>query len=115
MAMERLFAGLPVSDFPAAVAWYSNLFDRKPDVVAHEHEVLWQVAGTSTVYVIKDDERAGKSLIAILVTNLESMVDDLGRRGISMGPIEQQGDAAYKATATDPDGNSISFIQVAGG
>src|SRR3954453_12705344 len=113
--MERLFAGLPVRDFENAVDWYGRLFDRAPDVVAHEHEVLWQVAGTGWVYVIKDDARAGSSLIAILVPDLGDAVKNLDQRGINMGPIENEGGAGYKATTTDPDGNSIAFIQVAGG
>ncbi|MDX6286557.1 MAG: hypothetical protein QOG53_2042 [Frankiales bacterium] len=112
--MELLFAGLPVRDFQAALAWYSRLFDRDPDVVAHDHEVMWRVADTGWVYIVKDDARAGNGLAAILVTDLDAAVADLEMRGISAGPIEKEGDAERKATAADPDGNSIALIQVTG-
>jgi hypothetical protein len=33
MSFEHLFAGVPVGDIDAAVAWYERLFDRPPDLV----------------------------------------------------------------------------------
>jgi predicted enzyme related to lactoylglutathione lyase len=110
--MQRLFAGIPVRDFDNAVAWYRRFFDRDPDVVAHDTEVLWQVADTGWIYVIKDDARAGNALVAILVADLDADVAALAQRGITVGPITNEGDASRKATATDPDGNSIALLHV---
>jgi hypothetical protein len=36
MSIEVLFAGVPVADFPAAVAWSGRLFGRPPDIVVND-------------------------------------------------------------------------------
>jgi catechol 2,3-dioxygenase-like lactoylglutathione lyase family enzyme len=112
--MESLFAGVAVADFPRAAEWYGRLFGRDADVVAHDREVLWQVTGTGWLYVVEDATRAGRGLVAIEVPDLEDAVTDLGTRGIRCGPIGAEGDDARKAVATDPEGNTIALIEVAG-
>ncbi|NJC69629.1 VOC family protein [Planosporangium thailandense] len=113
MEMELLFAGVAVGAFADAVEWYGRLFGRAADVVVTDHEVMWRVAGTGWLYVIKDAARAGRSLVTISVPDLDEAVADLETRGISSGPIETVGDAGRKATVTDLEGNSIALIQVA--
>jgi hypothetical protein len=49
------------------------------------------------------------------VSDIERASTELAGRGIAIGPIEPEGDAGRKAVALDPDGNSISIIQVTGG
>ena len=113
MSMQLLFAGVPVSDFPTALAWYVRLFDRAPDVVAHDREVMWRVAETGWLYIVEDHERAGRGLVGILVSDLDEAVADLERRGIRASQIEPQGDGGRKATVIDPDGNTVGLIHVA--
>ena len=113
--MELLFAGIAVADFPRALDWYRRLFGRDADVVAHDREVLWQVAGTGWLYVVEDAARAGHGLVAVSVPDLEGAVRDLAARGIASGPIEPEGDGARKAVVPDPEGNSIALIEVPGG
>src|SRR3954447_23477144 len=114
MAMDVLFAGLPVRDFPGSQDWYVRLFGRAPDVVAHETEVMWRVTDTGWVYVVQDPERAGHGLVAISVPDLQETLDELAARGLRAGPVEPQGDAARKATMVDPDGNVVAFLEVDG-
>jgi predicted enzyme related to lactoylglutathione lyase len=114
MAMEVLFAGVSVRDFPAAVEWYSRLFNRAADVVAHDHEVMWRVTETGWLYIVEDPDRAGRSVAAISVTDLDAAVAEVTSRGLRAGSIEQEGDAARKATLEDPDGNRVALIEVAG-
>jgi catechol 2,3-dioxygenase-like lactoylglutathione lyase family enzyme len=111
--MDLLFAGVAVADFPAAVDWYGRLFGREPDVLVHDHEVMWQVAEAGWLYVVEDAERAGKALVTVSVSDLDAAVHALGERGITAGPVEAVGDAAHKAKLTDPDGNSVALIHVA--
>jgi predicted enzyme related to lactoylglutathione lyase len=113
MPMEVLFAGVPVRDFPAAVDWYSRFFGKPADVVAHEREVLWRVTEAGWLYVVEDAERAGSSLVAFVVADLDAAVAELDDRDLRSGPISREGDAGRKATLADPDGNSISLIEVA--
>ena len=112
MAMNVLFAGVPVRDFSVSRDFYVRLFGRAPDVVAHELEVMWRVTDGGWLYIVEDPERAGRSLAALAVPDLQAALDDVASRGVLAGPIELQGDDARKATITDPDGNAVAFIQV---
>ena len=103
--VDVLFAGVPVREFAPARAWYTTFFDREPDVVPHEHEVMWRCAESAWLYVVQDVARAGHAIVAL-------MVADLGRRGIEGGPAHPEGDGARKASFTDPDGNEVSLIAV---
>jgi hypothetical protein len=100
-----LFAGVPVTDFGAAVLWYAQLFGRPADIIVKDDEVMWRFADAAWLYVIGDQERAGRALVTLCVTDLDQTVADIAGRGIACG----------KATFTDADGNSLAFIEVASG
>ncbi len=82
--------------------------------MAGHRDQLALLTGTSWLYVVEDAPRAGRGLVAIKVPHLDDAVTDLGTRGIHCGPIRAEGDDARKAVATDPEGNTIAFIEVAG-
>ena len=111
-AVDVLFAGVPVRDFAPARTWYTTFFDREPDVVPHEHEVMWQCAEPAWLYVVQDERRAGHAIVALMVADLDAAVADLARRGIEGGPAHPEGDGARKVGFTDPDGNEVSLIDV---
>jgi hypothetical protein len=108
-----LFAGVAVVDLGSAVAWYARLFNRPPDVPINDNEVMWRCADPAWIYVIADRERAGRSIAALCVEDLERTVAEFERRGIACGPIEIVGNAGRKSVVRDPDGNTLNFIQVA--
>ena len=110
--IDIVFTGIPVTDFPAARAWYRELFGRVEDVPVAEQEVMWRITDSAWIYVVGDEQRAGRAIVALSVPDLEAVVTELGQRGIGSGPIEQVGPDALKATVRDSDGNSVSFIQV---
>ena len=112
MSMEVLFAGVRVRELAPAVEWYGRLFGRAPDIVPNESEVMWRVADGGWLYVIEDADRAGNSLVAIAVTDLDATAADMAARGVAIGPIEAVGDAGRKAPIEDPDGNSLAVIEV---
>ncbi|MGY1640722.1 VOC family protein [Geodermatophilus sp. SYSU D00703] len=112
--METLFAGIAVADLPRAAEWYGRLFDRDPDVVAHDREVLWQVAEAGWVYVVEDAARAGRGLVALTVPDLDATVADLGARGIGSCDVTRESGVARKAVVTDPEGNTVAFLEIAG-
>ena len=111
--MEVLFAGVRERQLAPAIDWYGRLFGRAPDIVPNDEEVMWRVTDGGWIYVLQDPARAGRSLVTIAVTDLEQETAGLAGRNIEFGPIEAIGDAARKATREDPDGNTISLIQVA--
>ncbi len=112
MKVDVLFACVPVSDFEACLAWYERLFARPPDVIAHEHEVMWQVTDRGWLYIVLDAVQAGNSTVSMAVSDIEAATSELEDRGISCGRIERQGSAGRKSTALDPDGNSIAILEV---
>jgi predicted enzyme related to lactoylglutathione lyase len=111
--VDVLFAGVAVSDFETARAWYERFFGRSPDVVAHDEEVMWQATDRGWLYIVRDMGHAGNSIVAMAVDDIEAVSSALGARGINAGPIAPEGDAGLKAVVRDPDGNSIALLQVA--
>ena len=69
--------------------------------MANDDEVLWQVVGPAWIYVVRDDARAGRSLVSLAVADLGRMIDDLAGRGVIAGPVEEVGEAGTKASCTD--------------
>jgi predicted enzyme related to lactoylglutathione lyase len=114
MDASVLFIGIPVADFAQGRRWYEQLFGRAPDVVAHDEEVMWQVAGAGWLYILREPERAGHSIVAIAVADIEATVASLAARGVAAGPIEPEGDAGRKAVLFDPAGNRVELLEVAG-
>jgi catechol 2,3-dioxygenase-like lactoylglutathione lyase family enzyme len=112
MKVDVLFACVPVSDFEASLAWYERLFARPPDVIAHEHEVMWQVTDRGWLYIVLDATEAGRSTVSVAVSDIQAATSELEDRGISCGRIERQGSAGRKCVVPDPDGNSIAILEV---
>jgi predicted enzyme related to lactoylglutathione lyase len=111
-----LFAGVPVSDFTRASAWYERFFGRPPEVIPSPgREAMWQVAETGWIYVVVDRERAGNALVTYSVDNLGERLAELAGRGIKAGAPEEQAPGAWKADIEDPDGNRISLAQLPSG
>lgn len=115
MDVDVLFAGIAVTDFEKAQAWYEGFFGRAPDIVATHEEVMWQLTGAGWLYIVRDTQHAGNSIVAMAVSGIEEATSALEARGVATGPIEREGEAGRKALVRDPDGNSIAIIEVANG
>jgi len=48
MAID-LYAGIPVRDYPAALAWYEKLFGTPPTFIASDTEAVWERGPASYV------------------------------------------------------------------
>jgi predicted enzyme related to lactoylglutathione lyase len=112
VSIDVLFAGIAVADFEAALVWYERLWGRPPDIVPNDDEVMWRITEAGWMYVLADSERAGASFVSVAVSDLDYIVAQLADRGLATEPIEIVGDAGRKATAVDPEGNRVSFIEV---
>jgi catechol 2,3-dioxygenase-like lactoylglutathione lyase family enzyme len=99
MTITHLFAGIPVSDLDVAFAWYEELLGRPPDRHPHEHEAVWQLGDGGSIYVVLDEQRAGRALVTLAV-------DDLGEHPTEPGP-----GGMPIAVLHDPDGNRLQLFE----
>lgn len=111
--IDHVFAGIPVKDFRKAIVWYTTLFGRPPDVIVRDGiESMWQLADKAWVYVVRDPERAGKSLVTVLVSDLRRHISALSARGIERVREESLPGVYEKAILADDDGNTVTFGEV---
>ena len=112
MAVTHVFSGVAVSSIGPAREWYARFFGREPDMEPHAAEVCWDVTGTGWVYVVVDSERAGSSLLTLLVTDLDMRLAELLSVGISAGPVMTVAEGSVRRVEVlDPDGNRIQLAQ----
>jgi catechol 2,3-dioxygenase-like lactoylglutathione lyase family enzyme len=97
-ALPVLFGGIAVRDYEAAAQWYERLLGRPPDMLPHDHEAAWKLTDSAWIYVVRDQERAGKALITIIGDELPAVDGHFAEMG-GMLTVE----------VTDPDGNRIKF------
>jgi predicted enzyme related to lactoylglutathione lyase len=112
VSIDVLFAGVAVADFDAALAWYDRLLGRPADIVVKDDEVMWRITEGAWLYVVGDARHAGHALVALAVADLDEAIAQIESRGLARPPIETIAGAGRKASFTDLEGNTISFIQV---
>jgi predicted enzyme related to lactoylglutathione lyase len=110
----HLFAGIPVSDFAPALAWYEKLFGAPPSSFPHDTEAVWQLAEHRLVYVVQRPEHAGHAMHTVIVEDLDTLVAQIAQRGLEPATREAYGNGVRKITYIDPDGNEIGFGAVPG-
>jgi predicted enzyme related to lactoylglutathione lyase len=111
MSIAEAFAGVAVADFPGLSAWYERLLGREPDMRPHDTEVVWKLTEGGWIYVVEDPDRAGGSLVTLLVDDLDAELAAIAERGIEAGLVETIPGKARKAEITDPEGNRVTFGQ----
>lgn len=104
-----LFAGVPVSDFGRARAWYERLLGSEPSFEPHATEAVWQIAEHRYVYILESPEHAGHGMHTLFVDDLDARVEAAGGRGVEPALQETYANGVRKVTYRDPDGNEIGF------
>jgi hypothetical protein len=107
-----LFAGIAVSDFAGALAWYEALLGKPPSFFPHDTEAVWELAEGRSVYIVQRPERAGHAMQTIIVDNLDTLVAGTSQRGLEPATQETYPNGVRKTTYVDPEGNEIGFGQV---
>jgi catechol 2,3-dioxygenase-like lactoylglutathione lyase family enzyme len=107
--MVDLFAGVPVSDFPRALAWYQRLLGSEPAFFPHDTEAVWELAEHRYLYVVEQPERAGHAIHTIFVDDLDQRIEDMRSRGITTASEEAYENGVRKVTYRDDDGNETGF------
>lgn len=104
-----LFAGIPVTDYAAALPWYERFFGTKPSFLPNEIEAVWEVAEHRYVYIVEDPERAGNALTLSFVDDLGTRIAAIADRGLEPAKRETFDGGVTKVIYRDADGNEISF------
>jgi catechol 2,3-dioxygenase-like lactoylglutathione lyase family enzyme len=104
-----LFAGVPVTDYARAVAWYERLLGAPPSFLPNDTEAVWEVVGNGYLYVDVRPADAGHSMHTLFVDDFDARLAALAGRGIE--PVEQEtyDNGVRKAIFRDPDGNEIGI------
>ncbi|MBL3671573.1 VOC family protein [Streptomyces sp. M2CJ-2] len=108
MAVD-LFAGIPVTDYAAALAWYERLLDSPPTFIPNDTEAVWELAEHRYVYIEHRPEHAGHAMHTVFVDNLDTRVAGIADRGLKPRSRETYSNGVRKVTYQDPDGNEIGF------
>lgn len=104
-----LFAGIPVTDYTAALRWYEQFFGGRPSFLPNDTEAVWEVAEHRYIYIVQEPERAGNALVLSFVDDLDDRVAKITQRGIEPARRETPSSGVTKVTYKDADGNEISF------
>ena len=108
MALD-LYAGIPVNDYTAALAWYERLLGAPPTFVPNDIEAVWELADHRSVVIDQRPEHAGHAMHTIFVDDFDALVAQIADRGLQPTKRETYANGVRKATYRDPDGNEIGF------
>ncbi|MEU6114130.1 VOC family protein [Streptomyces sp. NPDC047117] len=108
MAVD-LFAGIPVSDYAAALDWYERLLGAPPAFLPNDSEAVWELAEHRYVYVEHRPAHAGHAMHTLFVDDLDARVAGIAGRGLEPTDRETYANGVRKVTYRDPDGNEIGF------
>lgn len=104
-----LFAGIPVSDYAAAVEWYGRLFGSPPAFLPNDTEAVWELAEQGYVFVELRPEHAGHARHLLFVDDLDGRVAKIAERDLNLIERETQPNGVRKAAYRDCDGNEFGF------
>jgi catechol 2,3-dioxygenase-like lactoylglutathione lyase family enzyme len=104
----HLYAGMRVTEFEAARAWYERLLG-EPTFFAHDTEAVWTLADDRSIYVEEHPDGAGNCAVTLFVDDLEAHVDAIAARGLEPDERETYSNGVRKAIYRDPDGNELGF------
>jgi catechol 2,3-dioxygenase-like lactoylglutathione lyase family enzyme len=104
-----LFAGIPVKDYAAALAWYERLLGSPPTFFPNDIEAVWELAEHRSLYIEQRPEHAGHAMHTIFVDDFDVLLARIADRGLEPAELETYSNGVRKAIYRDPDGNEIGF------
>lgn len=104
-----LFAGIPVSDYERAVAWYTRLLGADPSFLPNATEAVWEVTEHGYMFIEVRADHAGHAMHTLFVDDLDARVRAIAGRGVEPAEEETYANGVRKTTFRDPDGNEIGF------
>lgn len=113
---------LVAEDMPAAVAWYTAVFDSAPYFTRPEQGPTqyaeWRFGDDDDEFALMDARfrpalaQPGGALVSMHVDDIRAEVDRLiGLGATAFDPITQRGEGWWSASVSDPFGNLLGLIQ----
>jgi hypothetical protein len=85
MKVNKVYAVTSSSRLEEAHAWYSRLFDRPADLHPMANVYEWHF-GSGGVQLVDDAQRAGSSMLTVIVPDLDALRASLESRRLTLGP-----------------------------
>jgi catechol 2,3-dioxygenase-like lactoylglutathione lyase family enzyme len=115
MEINKVLAGIAVTDHDRARDWYERLLGRPPDARPMDGLAEWHYAGTGSIQVVEDAQHAGNSLLTLAVDDLRDRVAELEEAALAPGALDDTtSEKVLFATIADPEGNAITLVEERG-
>jgi predicted enzyme related to lactoylglutathione lyase len=109
MSIHNALAGVAVTNLDDAIRWYERVLEATPRRPMPE-VAEWQFASGGALQVFVDAERAGRSSVTFVVSNVDDQIAALTASGIQI--LNTTNSALVRtAIVKDPDSNQIVFAQ----
>jgi hypothetical protein len=108
MAID-LFAGIPVTNFAAELAWYEQLLGSPPAFMPHDTEAVWELADHRYLYIEQLPAHARHAMLTVFADDFDARIGQIAERGLEPAKREVYENGVRKTIYRDPDGNEISF------
>jgi predicted enzyme related to lactoylglutathione lyase len=113
---------LVAHDMPAAIAWYSKVFDAPPYFVRPEEGppqyAEWRFGDDEDEFALMDARfrpalaSPGGALVSMHVDDIAAEMDRLTAHGATVfDPVTPRGEGWWSASVADPFGNLLGLIQ----
>src|SRR3954451_14290784 len=77
-----LFAGIPVSDYDVATAWYERLLGAPPSFLPNDIEAVWELADRRYVFIEVRPHHAGHAMNTVFVSDFDARISHIAERGL---------------------------------
>ena len=111
MPVTEVFAAITVRERDAAIEFYGRLLGMPPTMLPNDDEAAWQLTGGGWLYVLRDNDRAGRAVVTLLVDDFDARLASAAAAGIELGPVEMVAGSVRTTWIKDPDGNRIQIGQ----
>lgn len=109
MTISGVLAQSTVSDLDRAESWYTTVLGSPPTDRPMDGLIEWQFAEQFGLQVESEPDRAGRSTVVLVESDLDDFVRRLDSAGVSHPEIVDATTVRF-LQLEDPDGNRVVFV-----